>query len=65
MMYKIYYDNGKCCNYANGRSDLLDWLQLLKDEQITDIRKVYKSGVTDSVLEKYLDCIAKAKLKTE
>ena len=65
MIYKIEYDNGKCCNYANGRVDLLEWLQLLNDEDITDIRKVYKSGVTDSVLEKYLDYIDKVKRKAE
>ena len=33
--------------------DLLDWLKLLKDEQIVDIRKIYKSGVTDLVLDSY------------
>ena len=43
----------KCCNFANSRNDLLDWLKLLKDEEITDIRKIYKNGVTDSVFEKY------------
>ena len=26
---------------------------LTKDETITDIRKVYKNGVTDSVMDKY------------
>ena len=30
------------------------WIgKLLKDEQIVDIRKIYKSGVTDSVLDSY------------
>ena len=53
MMYRIEYADGKCCNFANSRKDLLEWLRLLKDETITDIRKVYKSGVTDSVMEKY------------
>ena len=43
----------RCCNFANSRKDLLDWLKLLKDEQIVDIRKIYKSGVTDSVLDSY------------
>ena len=33
--------------------DLLDWLKLLKDEKIVDIRKIYKSGVTDSVIDSY------------
>ncbi|MCD7920696.1 MAG: hypothetical protein LUG45_11645 [Clostridiales bacterium] len=53
MRYRIEYADGRCCNYANGRKDLLEWLKLLKDETITDIRKVYKSGVTDSVMETY------------
>ncbi|MCD8127125.1 MAG: hypothetical protein LUD82_06630 [Clostridiales bacterium] len=53
MRYRIEYAGGRCCNYANGRKDLLEWLKLLRDETITDIRKVYKSGVTDSVMETY------------
>ena len=32
---------------------LLDWLKALKDEKIVDIRKVYKNGVTDSVIDSY------------
>lgn len=52
MEYRIEYADGKCCNYANGRKDLLEWLKLLKEEAISDIRKVYKSGVSDSVMEK-------------
>ena len=52
MIYRIEYENGKCC-IANGTKDLID--KLLKDETVTvtDIRKVYISGVTDSVLETY------------
>ena len=53
MQYKIIYLDGKCCNYANSRKDLLEWLALLHDEKIDDIRKMYKSGVSDSVMEKY------------
>ena len=45
MRYRIEYADGRCCNFANSRKDLLDWLKLLKDEQIVDIRKIYKSGV--------------------
>ena len=30
-----------------------DWLKALKDEKIVDIRKVYKNGVTDSVMDNY------------
>ena len=29
------------------------WTKLLKDEKIVDIRKIYKSGVTDSVIDSY------------
>ena len=42
MRYRIEYADGRCCNFANSRKDLLDWLKLLKDEQIVDIRKIYK-----------------------
>ena len=52
MRYRIEYADGKCCNFAS-RKDLLDWLKLLKDEKIVDIRKIYKSGVTDSVMDNY------------
>ena len=53
MMYKIEYSGGKCCNYANGRSDLLEWLRILRDEKIDDILKINKSGSVTSVIEKY------------
>lgn len=53
MRYQIEYADGKCCNYANSREDLLEWLKLLHEETITDIRKVYKNGITDSVMERY------------
>ena len=59
MRYRIEYANGKCCNFANSRKDLPDWLKLLKDEEITDIRKIYKNGETDSVYEKYRDYVNK------
>ncbi len=53
MQYRIEYASGKCCNFANSRTDLIKWLELLKDETISDIQKLYKSGVSDSVIEKY------------
>ncbi|MGN9197486.1 hypothetical protein [Blautia massiliensis (ex Liu et al. 2021)] len=59
MRYRIEYADGHCCNFANSRKDLLEWLKLLKDEEITDIRKIYKNGVTDSVLEKYQNYLVK------
>ncbi len=53
MRYRIEYADGRCCSFVNSRKDLLEWLKLLKDEEIMDIRKIYKNGVTDSVFEKY------------
>ena len=60
MRYRIEYADRRCCNFANGRADLLEWLKLLKEEEIADIRKVYKSGVSDSVLETYRNYIRPA-----
>ena len=59
MRYRIEYANGRCCNFANSRTDLIEWLKLLKDESISDIRKIYKSGVSDSVMEQYQQFIKK------
>ncbi len=59
MIYQIEYADGRCCNFANNRKDLLEWLKLLKDETITDIRKLYKSGVSDSVMDKYKQYIGR------
>ena len=53
MRYRIEYVGVKCCDFANSRKDLLECLKLLNDETITDIRKVYKNGVSDSVMEAY------------
>ena len=53
MRYRIEYAGGRHCNFANGRADLLELLKQLKDETVTDIRALYKSGVSDSVMDKY------------
>lgn len=53
MEYRIVYCNGQCRNYAHSRKDLLEWLKLLKDETITEINKIYRSGIEESVIESY------------
>lgn len=53
MGYRIEFANKKYGNYVHNRKELLEKLAALKDEVISDIRKVYKNGVEDSVLEKY------------
>ena len=30
MRYRIEYADGRYCNFANGRAELLKWLKLLK-----------------------------------
>ncbi len=51
MEYRIEYAGGRCRNFAHSRKDLLTWLKILKNEEITDIRK--KNGYTETVMEKY------------
>lgn len=52
MRYIIYHSNDKVSR-ANGRKELLKRISLLKREDIDDIRKIYKSGVSDSVVDLY------------
>lgn len=52
MRYIIYHSNDKVSR-ANGRKELLKRISLLKREDIEDIRKIYKSGVSDSVVDLY------------
>ena len=59
MRYRIEYADGRCCDFANSRKELIERLKLLKDETISAIRKLYKSGVSDSVMDKYEQCIRK------
>ena len=60
MRYRIEYSDERYCNFVNGRAELLKCLKLLKKAEISDIRKVYKSGVSDSVLETYRSYIRPA-----
>ena len=53
MKYQIEYADGMKCKTVNSREELLKCLDGLKNETITDIRKLYKSGVSDSVLGIY------------
>lgn len=59
MRYRIEYADSRCCNFANSRKDLIEWLQLLKDESISDIRKLYKTGLSDSVMGAYKQYISR------
>ena len=52
MKYIIYHSNDKVSR-VDGRKEVLKQISQLRKEDIEDIRKVYKSGVTDSVFELY------------
>lgn len=55
MVYRVEYsdDSGDRCVFAFGSKTLIRRLKLLKDFVISDIRKYYKNGVSDSVIDKY------------
>lgn len=61
MIYRIEYTEGKCCTFADSHKDLIEQLKQLKNETITDIRKLYKNGVSDSVMEQYAVYLHKSK----
>ena len=52
MKYIIYLSNDRV-GRADGRKELLKQISALKKEDIEDIRKIYKSGVSDSVVDLY------------
>lgn len=52
MKYIVYHSNDKVSR-ADGRKEVIKLISNLKREDIEDVRKLYKSGVTDSVLDLY------------
>lgn len=56
MRYRIEYaDNGRC-DFVNGRADLIEQIRTAS-RTISDVRKIFKSGVSDSVMETYKNFI--------
>ena len=53
MRYRIEYVNRRACDIVGSRKDLLERLQTLEKGTVEDIRKLYKSGASDSVLDIY------------
>lgn len=53
MRYRIDFTGERRSMVVNNRSELLEWLKLLHPNTIEDIRKLYASGVSDSVMETY------------
>ena len=61
MRCRLERTEGQYCHFVNGRNELLAYLKHAPEGIITDIRRIYKSGVTDSVMEAYLPCICRTK----
>ncbi|MCM1539325.1 MAG: hypothetical protein NC254_13125 [bacterium] len=53
MRFRIEYADRRCCRFAENSIKLIRCLRLRSDGTITDIRKLYKSGVSDSVMDIY------------
>lgn len=54
MRYRVERQAGQHCLIMDSRADLLEYLKHTPPGTITDIRKIYKNGITDSVMETYL-----------
>lgn len=53
MRYRIEYAFGGYCSFAKSSKDLIEELKRLKRDMVADVRKLYKSGVSDSVMDIY------------
>lgn len=53
MKYRIEYTDGRHCSFANGSNDLIKQLKKLSSDAVADVRKVFKSGVSETVMDKY------------
>lgn len=59
MRYRIDHIGGYHSALANNRQELVRQIQAAAPGTIEDIRRLYKSGVSDSVMEKYEKYIRK------
>lgn len=53
MQYRIEYESETSCSYADSSKALIKYLKYQKKKRITDIRKVYKNGISESVMDIY------------
>ena len=52
--YRIDRTEGQHSHFVECRKELLEYLSHTPVKNIMDIRKVYKNGITDSVMDIYL-----------
>lgn len=53
MKYLIKYSDESHRSIASDRNDLLKQLKKLRRAEISDIRKLFKDGMSETVLERY------------
>lgn len=53
MRYRVERREGQHCLIMNSRAELLEYPKHTPPGTIADIRKIYKNGITDSVMETY------------
>ncbi|GBU03497.1 hypothetical protein EDD74_12935 [Faecalimonas umbilicata] len=53
MQYRIEYEFEKCCSYIDSSKALIKHLKRQEKRGISDIRKVYKNGISESVMDVY------------
>ena len=52
MRYRVDYVTGYC-SFARNRQELIEELGRMEPGMISDVRRLYKSGVSDLVTEKF------------
>lgn len=53
MRYRIEYVDGRCCSFADGSKELISKLKASSRGTIEDVRKIFKSGVSETVMDIY------------
>ena len=53
MKYRIEYADGRKCSFATGRDATIRLLENMNREKVSDVRRVYKNGVSETVMESY------------
>lgn len=53
MRYRIEYSIKRHCDFAENRTELVKILTRSQPGTIADVRKLYKNGASDSVIETY------------
>ena len=59
MGYRVEYVDSRRCTFADNRQELIRQIKAAVPGTIEDIRKSYKNGISDSVIEKYEKYISK------